>query len=172
MGRGTGYDARVSNGYAIRPFREGDLSRLQEITADTFGPVSIDRNMEQRLGPFGRGDWSTRKAAAIADDCAAQPEGVFVAEDPDGRVVGYVTTRLSPVSRIGWIPNLAVDPDHQGHGLGRALLLHALDHFRRSGMQIAKIETLDQNPVGQALYPSLGFKEVARQIHYAMRLDQ
>jgi hypothetical protein len=36
---------------------------------------------------------------------------------------------------------------------------------------VAKIETLDQNPVGQALYPSLGFKEVARQIHYAMRLD-
>ena len=38
-------------------------------------------------------------------------------------------------------------------------------------MQVAKIETLEQNPVGQALYPSLGFREVARQIHYAMRLD-
>ena len=39
-------------------------------------------------------------------------------------------------------------------------------------MEVAKIETLDQNPVGQALYPSLGFTEVARQIHYAMRLDE
>jgi len=162
----------VSDGYAIRPFRGGDLPRLQEITAQTFGPVSIDRNMEQRLGPFGQGDWSTRKVAAIADDCAAQPDGVFVAEAPGGQVVGYITTRLNPVSRIGWIPNLAVDPDHQGHGLGRALLLHALDHFRRSGMEVAKIETLDQNPVGQALYPSLGFNEVARQIHYAMRVDR
>ena len=38
-------------------------------------------------------------------------------------------------------------------------------------MQAAKIETLEQNLVGQALYPSLGFKEVARQVHYAMRLD-
>ena len=38
-------------------------------------------------------------------------------------------------------------------------------------MQVAKIETLEQNPIGQTLYPSLGFQEVARQIHYAMRLD-
>ena len=162
--------AGVTDGYAIRPYRVSDLRRLQDITAHTFGPVSIDRNMEQRLGPFGEGDWGTRKVAAIADDCAAQPDGVFVATTPAGDVVGYVTTRLNPVSRIGWIPNLAVDPAHQGKGIGRALLLHALDHFRHSGMEVAKIETLDQNPVGQALYPSLGFTEVARQIHYAMRL--
>ena len=40
------------------------------------------------------------------------------------------------------------------------------------GMQVAKIETLEQNPVGQHLYPRLGFQEVARQIHYAMRLPE
>src|SRR5512138_658530 len=106
----------VAEGYRIRNYRPADLPRLQEITAATFGPVSIDRNMEQRLGPFGRGDWSTRKVAAIADDCAAQPDGVFIAEDPAGRIVGYVTTRLNSTSRIGWIPNLAVDTAHQGHG--------------------------------------------------------
>ena len=54
---------------SIRPYRPTDLARLQEITADTFGPVSIDRNMEQRLGAFGQGDWRTRKIAAIAEDC-------------------------------------------------------------------------------------------------------
>lgn len=161
----------MSSGLHIRAYRGTDLPRLQEITAQTFGPVSIDRNMEQLLGPFGKGDWSTRKVAAIADDCGAQPDGVFVAEDKGGRVIGYVTTRLNRTSRIGWIPNLAVDPGHQGKGLGRALLLHAIEFFRRSGMQVAKIETLEQNPVGQKLYPSLGFKEVARQVHYAMRLD-
>ena len=53
----------------------------------------------------------------------------------------------------------------------KELLEHAIDFFRRSGMQVAKIETLDQNPIGQNLYPSLGFQEVARQIHYAMRLE-
>ena len=157
--------------YSIRAYQPTDLPRLQGITAVTFEAVSIDRNMERKLGPFGVGDWRVRKLGAIADDCVAQPDGVFVAEDAGGVVVGYVTTRLNPGSGVGWIPNLAVDPEHQGRGLGRALLEHAVAFFRRSGMQVAKIETLEQNPVGQKLYPALGFEEVARQIHYAMRLD-
>ncbi len=157
--------------YRLRPYRPEDLPRLQEITAQTFGPVSIDRNMEQLLGSFGQGGWQSRKVAAIADDCRLQPDGVFVAEAENGQVVGYVTTRLNNASRIGWIPNLAVDPAFQGKGLGRALLQHAIEFFRQRGMEVAKIETLEQNPIGQGLYPSLGFKEVARQIHLAMRLD-
>src|SRR5205085_1039946 len=157
--------------FHIRPYRPEDLPRLQEITAQTFGPVSIDCNMEQLLGPFGQGGWQGRKVAAIADDCRIQPDGVFVAATDDGVVVAYITTRLNAVSRIGWIPNLAVNPTWQGKGLGRALLEHAIEFFRQSGMEVAKIETLEQNPIGQQLYPSLGFKEVARQIHFAMRLN-
>jgi ribosomal protein S18 acetylase RimI-like enzyme len=163
----------MDEGFTIRPYRAADLPRLQEITAQTFGPVSIDRNMEEQFGEFGEGGWRGRKVAAIADDCRLQPDGVFVVEErAGGSVAGYVTTRLNATSRVGWIPNLAVDPAHQGKGLGRALLEHAIGFFRQSGMQVAKIETLEQNPIGQSLYPSLGFKEVARQIHFAMRLDQ
>jgi|SRR5579871_3371248 len=160
----------VPESYRLRVYRPEDLPRLQEITAATFGPVSIDRNMERILGSFGPGDWQTRKIAAIAEDCRLQPDGVFVAETASGTVVGYVTTRRQPASRIGWIPNLAVDAAHQGQGLGQSLLEHALDYLRESGMEVAKIETLEQNPVGQKLYPRLGFVEVARQIHYALRL--
>jgi ribosomal protein S18 acetylase RimI-like enzyme len=157
--------------YRIRVYQPEDLPRLQAITAETFGAVSIDNNMEKLFGPFGQGDWKTRKVAAIADDCRLQPDGVFVVEDEAGEVVGYVTTRLNRTSGVGWIPNLAVDPKEQGKGLGRALLEHAIGFFREQGMAVAKIETLEQNPIGQSLYPRLGFAEVARQIHYAMRLD-
>src|SRR5262249_8005290 len=154
----------AASGYRIRVFREADLPRLQQITAVTFGRVSIDGGIEKRCGKLGRSDWRSRKIAAIADDCEAQPDGGFVAEAGDGNIAGYVTTRLDHGSRIGWIPNLAVDPAHQRHGLGRALLEHAIEFFRQSGMAAAKIETLEQNAVGQRLYPSLGFVEVARQI--------
>ncbi len=156
--------------FRIRAYQATDLPRLQEITTQTFGEVSIDNNMERKFGSFGVGDWRTRKAAAIATDCSLQPDGVFVVETTEGGIVGYVTTRLNANSRIGWIPNLAVDPAYQGQGLGRALLEYALVFFREQGMEIAKIETLEQNPIGQNLYPSLGFEEVARQIHYALPL--
>jgi len=34
----------------------------------------------------------------------------------------------------------------------------------------AKIETLAQNAIGNHLYPSLGFVEVARQVHFVAKL--
>jgi ribosomal protein S18 acetylase RimI-like enzyme len=46
----------------------------------------------------------------------------------------------------------------------------ALDQFRQKGMELARIETLEQNEVGSSFYPKAGFVEVARQIHYAMPL--
>jgi ribosomal protein S18 acetylase RimI-like enzyme len=154
----------------IRPYQLQDLPALQEITAICFEKVSIDRNIEQAFGAIGGHDWRWRKARQIEADVAGDhARGVLVAE-VEGQVVGYVTCRVDPESRIGWIPNLAVIPEHQGEGVGRLLLEAALEHLRQAGMECAKIETLEQNPVGPTFYPSLGFREVARQIHYLMRL--
>jgi ribosomal protein S18 acetylase RimI-like enzyme len=60
--------------------------------------------------------------------------------------------------------------EFHGRGIGRKLIEAALAYFRQKGMAYAKIETLEQNRVGRHLYPSLGFKEVSRQIHYFMEL--
>jgi ribosomal protein S18 acetylase RimI-like enzyme len=153
----------------IRPYRPEDRETLKAITTHTFGPVSIDGNIEKLFGLLNGTDWAWRKRRHIDADCDAQPDGILVAE-AEGRVVGYITTRLDSVTKLGWIPNLAVEPDCQGRGVGRLLIEAALDFFRRHGMTHAKIETLDQNPVGQKLYPSCGFKEVARQIHFIAKL--
>jgi ribosomal protein S18 acetylase RimI-like enzyme len=154
----------------IRPFRPDDLQRLKEITTICFDGVSIDRNIEDKFGSIGDQDWRFRKLRHIDADVAGDnARGVFVCED-DGQVVGYITTRLDRDSRIGWIPNMAVDPKYQGRGLGRRMMEHALEFMRAEGMEAAKIETLEQNPVGSRFYPEVGFEEVGRQIHYLMRL--
>ena len=85
--------------------------------------------------------------------------------------MGYVTMQFDAETRIGWIHNLAVAANARGQGVGRRLIEHAVSHFRAAGMTVAKIETLEQNSIGQHLYPSVGFVEVARQIHYAMPLS-
>ena len=113
-----------------------------------------------------------RKSRDIDRDIDELGAQVAVASDDDsGTVVGYVTMQSDVETRIGWIHNLAVAQEARGQGLGRRLIEHALAHFRSSGMTIAKIETLEQNAAGRHLYPSLGFVEVARQIHYAIALS-
>ena len=154
----------------IRNYRPGDLPRLQEITVTAFEPVSIDRNIEAHVGGSLNGrDWKWRKAQHIADDVDREATGVFVAEIGD-LIVGYITTWHDAQAGVGNIPNLAVDAAHRGSGIGRRLIEHALEHFRNLGLSYARIETLEQNPVGQGLYPSLGFREIARQIHYGLAL--
>jgi ribosomal protein S18 acetylase RimI-like enzyme len=154
----------------IRGYREEDRERLKEITVAAFPAVSIDRAIEERFGLLNGVDWAARKRQSIDADCDAHPAGILVAETDEGQVVGYITTRLNRDSLLGWIPNIAVDPAFQGSGIGRQLMEAALEYLRSEGMAHAKIETLVSNERGQAFYPSVGFEEVARQIHYVCKL--
>src|SRR5689334_23219251 len=113
----------------IRPFQPGDLERLQEITVESFEGVSIDRNIEGRFGLVAGRDWKARKAHDIALDAQANPAGIFVAEE-DGRIAGYITTRIDPFTRIGRIPNLAVDPRFRNRGIASALIERSLEYMR------------------------------------------
>jgi len=154
----------------IRPFREQDRKALHQITARSFREASIDGKLEALYGELNGTTWTWRKNREIDQDIEVEPEGVLVAEE-DGRVVGYITTTTDEAASIGRIPNLAVDPDCRGRGVGKELINAALDRFREEGMQYAKIETLATNDAGQSLYPKAGFQELARQIHYIMRME-
>jgi ribosomal protein S18 acetylase RimI-like enzyme len=153
----------------IRPFQPADLAELKRLTVEGFQGVSIDHGIEQAFGLINGHDWRWRKARHIDDDAARDPAGVFVAED-DGQIVGYITTWQDRDAGIGHIPNLAVSASHRNQGLGRTLIEHALNYFRAAGLTHAKIETLAQNAIGNHLYPSLGFIEVARQVHFVAKL--
>jgi ribosomal protein S18 acetylase RimI-like enzyme len=154
----------------IRPYQPADLPTLKEITVEAFDGVSIDQGIEREYGPANGRNWQWRKARHLDEDAAREPQGIFVAEH-DGQVVGYITTWQDREAGIGHIPNLAIRAGFRGHGLGRQLIEHALAHFRQSGLSHAKIETLVQNEVGNHLYRALGFREVARQIHFVAPLD-
>ena len=156
---------------SIRPFREADRDALRAMTIEGFVGVSIDHNIDRALGPVAGRDWRWRKARHVDDDLDAPGGEVAVAEDPaTGRPVGYVSLRFDDEAKVGQVPNLVVAAGLRNRGLGRRLLEHALDRFRAQGMAVARIETLEQNPIGGHLYPSVGFREVARQVHFAMAL--
>ena len=159
-----------SSSVTIRPLRPGDLERVKAITVEGFEPVSIDAAIDRRWPGLLPAYWGERKWLMMQPEVAGHPEHCYVAELA-GQVVGYVTTIVLPEHKVGRIPDLAVDARFRGRGIARRLLDHALDRFRAQGLRVARIETLAHNEVGQHLYPSLGFQEMARQIHYAMPLD-
>lgn len=155
----------------IRPFQEADRGVVRDLTVAAFDGVSIDQNIDRVLGPVASRDWRYRKGRHIDHDIDVFGATLVVAQDvSSGAVVGYITMQCDEETKIGWIHNLAVAREARGQGLGRRLIEHALAFFRAAGMTIAKIETLEQNAIGRELYPSVGFVEVARQIHYAMAL--
>jgi ribosomal protein S18 acetylase RimI-like enzyme len=155
--------------FVIRNYRPEDLPVLTAIMVDAFEGVSIDQGIENVFGPINGRDWKWRKARHLAEDARRDPLGIFVAEC-DGKVVGFVSTWMDRESGIGHIPNISLTGESRGLGLGRQLLEHALARFRQAGLTHAKIETLAHNAIGNHLYPSVGFKEVARQVHFVAEL--
>jgi ribosomal protein S18 acetylase RimI-like enzyme len=159
----------VSPEFTIRNYRPADLEIIKRLTVAAFASVTLEQNIEQACGILHGHDWRWRKARHIDQDVAANPDGIFVAET-QGHVAGYITTLVDREAGKGRIPNLAVAAEFRGHGLGRRLIEHALDYFRREGLAYAMIETMAQNETGQHLYPACGFVEVARQVHFARKL--
>jgi len=155
--------------FTIRPYRRRDRKAVLRITETSFEGFCLDCNIEEAFGALSGTTWQDRKRAGIDHDLRQNPEHTFVAE-VDGEPVGYVCTRTYRTTRIGHVANIAVERRRQGQGIGRALLQHALEHFRQCGMRYARIETLEQNYRGRSLYPSLGFQAVGRQVFYFRKL--
>ena len=152
----------------IRAADAGDVKNIVDLTEKEFRSASIDAKIEDMIGGT---PWIQTKAAVLKIELEKNPSGCFVAV-LDGEIVGYITTVVIAVASRGVIANIAVSSKVQGRGIGRKLIEKALGYFRELGLHQAKIETLASNQVGQHLYPSFGFKEVERQIHYIMPLQK
>lgn len=98
---------------------------------------------------------------------ATDPDRVVLAARVDGRVAGSVTVVLgggSPEEHMGdgdaLLRMLAVDPRVQGRGVGRALVVGAMDLARSRGRLRMVLFTQPVMRVAQHLYESLGFVRV------------
>ncbi len=79
----------------------------------------------------------------------AQAGRSWVAVDERDRAVGYVVVTV--IDDAAHVEQISVDPDHQGQGLGRALL-HAVEHWAAAkDMTAMALTTFDQAPWNRPL---------------------
>lgn len=117
---------------------------MVDLSLRAWAPVfaSLERVLGSEIFRRQHPDWREDQRRAVEEACgAAQERRVWVAE-ADGGAVGFVALELHhPERNMGEISMLAVDPDHQGGGIGTALTEFALDRLKDAGMTVAMVET-------------------------------
>jgi ribosomal-protein-alanine N-acetyltransferase len=91
------------------------------------------------------------------DQCLEQ-SGFLVAVH-DGGAVGYIIIDVmsNQTRNIGHIKDIAVDPAFHRQGIGRRLLLQAIQYGKVNGADVIKLEVRASNDPAISLYVSHGF---------------
>lgn len=90
----------------------------------------------------------------------------FARRNAHSTVLVAETTRIVAAVMVGedghrgWVYYLAVDPEHQGMGLGRAIMAAAEDWLRARGVWKLQLLVREENAAVQRFYETLGYRDV------------
>jgi GNAT superfamily N-acetyltransferase len=157
----------------VREFQDRDQDAVIGLSLRAWAPVFA--SLAEVLGENGiftqmHPDWRADQSRAVRAACHTEGMRVWVAEH-EGGVAGFVAARLDRAESMGEVYMIAVDPEHQGAGIGASLMERALAWLRDSGMALVMVETGGDpgHAPARRLYERAGFTKlpVAR---YFMRL--
>jgi ribosomal protein S18 acetylase RimI-like enzyme len=139
---------------SLRPATAADVPRLTEVVRAAYERYVV------RLGGPPR---------PMTDDYAevVRTHRVVVAER-GGQMLGLVVLGVSDEGFF--VDNVAVDPSHQGIGVGRALLEHAESAARDADFDSIYLYTHERMVENLALYSRIGYVEYDRRVHGDARL--
>jgi ribosomal-protein-alanine acetyltransferase len=129
--------ASPAPGWTIRPAVADDLEALVEIEQRCFESDRLSRRSFRHF---------------LASDTAE----CLVAEQ-DGRLLGYALVLFHGRTALARLYSMAVAPEHQGRGLGRALLQAAEAAALDGGAAVMRLEVNPSNAAAVALYRSAGY---------------
>ncbi|MFF2344557.1 mycothiol synthase [Pseudarthrobacter sp. NPDC058119] len=152
-------DAGLPDGVAIRTFVPGK----DEEAWLAANRAAFAHHPEQ--GSLTRADLEARMAEDWFD-----PSGFLLAEDRNGRLLGYHWTKVHPRHgehpAIGEVYVVGVAPEAQGMGLGKALTVAGIKHLRDAGLNGVMLYVDADNAPAVALYRRLGFSRWDMDVMY------
>lgn len=119
--------------------------RVFPCLGDRAGCRRLMFDISQHSGFLPGATWLVAVAGHTSEDAAI----------PCGGVQGILVSR-----HCGNIQNVGVIPEHRRRGLGRALVLKAMQGFRAAGARRVSLEVTAENEQAVALYLDLGFQVV------------
>jgi len=151
--------ASLDGRYAVRSFEPGrDEDAWLALNAAAFA-----HHPEQ--GSLRRADLDQRMAEPWWD-----PAGLILvveADAPDVLAASHWTKVDPPRGDVGEVYVVAVSPDRQGQGLGRAVTVLGLDHLRSLGLDRVVLYVDEDNVAAVRTYAALGFVDVEVHRQYA-----
>ncbi|MCP9489223.1 MAG: GNAT family N-acetyltransferase [Solirubrobacteraceae bacterium MAG38_C4-C5] len=145
----------------IRRLEDADLGAVVAFSLAAWAPVFA--SLEGVLGPKVYGllfpDWRSAQAKAVEATCRAAENEVWIAVVGD-RPVGFVAFGFIDEDAAGEVHMVAVDPAHQGAGVGASLMRHAIAEIEAQGVELAVVATGGDpgHSPARALYEKLGFE--------------
>ena len=139
--------AEERDGLATRPFAVGrDEAAWLRVNNRAFA------------GHPDQGAWTMERLRGAEAESWFDADGLLLHER-EGRLAGFCWTKVVDEAgpATGELYVLAVDPDFQGKGLGRRLVVAGLDRLSRLGLSSAMLYVDASNRPAVALYESLGF---------------
>lgn len=148
--------------HVIVPYRSEHRSAALELAIRAWEQVfvrmreSVPGFVNDNFYPNG---WQERQRTDLARVLDEDPGGVDVALI-NGAVTGWVGTRIHAEDSMGEIYVIAVAPEHQRQGVGRALLDHAHDRVHHAGMKMIMVETGGDpgHALARASYEAAGYE--------------
>jgi ribosomal protein S18 acetylase RimI-like enzyme len=124
-------------GFSIRAMLQYDLPAVAEVDAAAFEPL-----WQNSLPSLER----------------AYPQAVLATVvESHGQVLGYQLSTRNPLG--AHLARLAVRPELQGRGVGRALVADLVQQAERRGIYHLTVNTQSDNSSSLALYRRIGFRE-------------
>lgn len=141
-------------GFEVRPFVAGDEEELCALQNEAFADH------------WGFCPNSVEQVAYLVDTTLCHHEGIlFVCED--GKRVAYCWTADDAIDREkGYVRMIGVAPPYRGKGLGRFVLVAAVQYLIGRGLRKVELLVDSTNEAAIGLYRSLGFREGGRVLWY------
>ncbi|MGB8370776.1 MAG: GNAT family N-acetyltransferase [Limisphaerales bacterium] len=139
-------------GASIRPVQPEDLPGLQAMarTGHTETRFFSDSHFPRQRAEDLYSTWITLESQGRA-------QTVLVAASATNQPLGYVSCHLDSARRAGQIGLAGVSPEVRGRGVGKSLVLAAIDWYRAQGAHEVTVVTQGKNRAAQRLYQQCGF---------------